>query len=77
MTIEEVSTATGITPKVFEDELGIAPADMGLKIKDLAATYGFDVETDFREFAERRLEALPSSTSSVGTSSAAPAGEAD
>lgn len=55
MSLEEVSKATGMPPKAFEDAWKIAPADMSKPMKDIAETYGFDVHTDIREFVREQL----------------------
>ena len=58
MSLEEVSKATGIPPKVFEDKWKIAPADMSKPMKDIAEHYGFDVHTGVRTFVQEQLKAL-------------------
>ena len=55
MSLEEVSKATGIPPKTFEDKWKVAPADMSKPMKDIAEKYGFDVHTDVREFVKQQL----------------------
>lgn len=55
MTIREVAAATGLPEQAFADKWGIAPADMGLQIKELAPKYGFDIHTDFRGFVKERI----------------------
>ena len=57
MTFADVSVATGIPPEVFKQQFGIADADMTLKIKDVAAAYGFDVHTDVRDFVRAQIAA--------------------
>jgi NAD-dependent dihydropyrimidine dehydrogenase PreA subunit len=59
MTFAEISKVTGIPETAFQEKFGVAPAEMNTKIKDLAATYGFDVHTDVREFIAQELGQTP------------------
>jgi len=57
MTFEEISAATGIPTSAFAQEWRVAASDMSVPIKDVAATYGFDVHTGVREFVRQQMEA--------------------
>ena len=59
MTFAEISKVTGIPEAEFQEKFGVAPTEMNTKIKDLAATYGFDVHTDVREFIAEKLGQTP------------------
>jgi len=59
MTFAEIAKATGIPEAAFQEKFGVAPTEMNDKIKDLAATYGFDVHTDVREFIAEKLGQTP------------------
>lgn len=59
MTFAEISQVTGIPEAEFQEKFGVAPTEMNTKIKDLAATYGFDVHTDVREFIAEKLGQTP------------------
>lgn len=77
MSFAEVSAATGIPAEAFEQQFGVQPSEMDLRIKDLAAKYGFDVHTDVREWVQCQIEAgaLPASGAAAPAGGAAPAAE--
>ena len=58
MTLEEVSRATGIPLRAFEDKWKVAPADTSKPMKDIAEKYGFDVHTGVRTFVEEQVKVL-------------------
>lgn len=55
MSFMEISEATGIPAEEFQTRFGISAAEMETPIKDLTATYGFDVHTDVRVFVAEKL----------------------
>jgi polyferredoxin len=57
MSFNEVVAATGIPASAFQERFGVSEADMGLKMKDIAETYGFDIHTDVREFVAEQMDA--------------------
>lgn len=57
MSFEEIAAATSIPGEVFQTKWGVSAPDMAVPIKDLAATHGFDVHTDVREFVSEQLAA--------------------
>ncbi len=72
MSFAEVSQATGIPAAEFEAQFGVKPADMTVPMKDIAATYGFDVHTDVREWIAQRMASAPA----AGDGASAPSGAA-
>lgn len=57
MSFSEISAATGIPEQAIQERFGVQPSEMTLKIKDLAAIYGFDVHTDVREWVQAQIDA--------------------
>jgi Fe-S-cluster-containing hydrogenase component 2 len=55
MSFEEVATATGIPGSAFRERFKVTEADMAVPMKDIAETYGFDVQTDVRAFVSEQL----------------------
>ncbi len=77
MSFSEVSAATGIPAQAFEQQFGIQPSEMDLRIKDLASTYGFDVHTDVREWVQAQIDAgaTPASGAAAPAGSSTPPAE--
>jgi len=55
MSFEEVATSTGIPGSAFRERFKVTEADMAVPMKDIAETYGLDVQTDVRAFVSEQL----------------------
>jgi polyferredoxin len=59
MTFAEVSKASGIPKEAFKEHFKLTDAEMDMRMKDLAESHGFDVETDVREWLAEQLKVGP------------------
>jgi polyferredoxin len=57
MTFADIASYTSVPAIAFERQYGVAPQDMTVPVKDIAAKYGFDVHTDLRAFAAEQIAA--------------------
>lgn len=60
MTFRDIARVSGIPESAFQEKFGVKTGEMDSKMKDLAGTYGFNVETDVREFVAERVAQTPS-----------------